>query len=68
MSSKGTGKIIPVLALKAYVGVEIQFHSLLTSALDGGECHSHFMPREIAPSVGIARFFGSIVINHNGHP
>ena len=53
---------MPVLALKAYVGVGIQFHSFLTSALDGGEwsalCHSYCTRREIAPSSGVSRFFG----------
>lgn len=62
MSSKGTGKLMPMLALKAYVGVGIQFHSFLTLALDGGEwsalCHGYRMRKEIAPSSGVSRFFG----------
>jgi hypothetical protein len=62
VSSKGTGKIVPVHGMKAYVVVEIQFHSFLTSTLDGDEwsasCDSHFIPREITPSSGVARFLG----------
>ena len=62
MSSKGTGKFTPVLALKANVGVGIQFHSFLTSALDRSEWsasyHSYTIPREIAPVSGVSRFLG----------
>jgi hypothetical protein len=58
VSSEDTGKIIPVLALKAYMGEGIWFHSFLTSALDGGEwlalCHSHFIRKKIAPSSGVS--------------
>lgn len=36
-SVKGKGKIVPIHTKKAYEGVEVQPHSLLTSAVDGGE-------------------------------
>jgi hypothetical protein len=55
---KGKGKAISVLflteqhAMKAYWGVEAQFHAFLTSALDGGEwsvsCPGRLTPRERA--------------------
>jgi len=39
--------------MKAYWGVEVYLHALLTSALDGGEwsasCPGHFIPRERGP-------------------
>jgi len=34
---KGKCKSVPVRAMKAYDGMEIQFHWFLTSAVDGGE-------------------------------
>jgi hypothetical protein len=52
------GKVIPVLstehhAMEAYWGMEVWFHTFLTSALDGGEWSvsraGHFNPRERAP-------------------
>jgi hypothetical protein len=40
-------------AMKMYWGVEIQHHTFLTIALEGGEwsasCPGHFTPRERAP-------------------
>jgi hypothetical protein len=41
--------------MKAYRGVEVQIHSYLTSALDGGEWLAsrpgHFTPREKGPGI-----------------
>jgi hypothetical protein len=43
VNSKGEGKVVSVLfltqhhAVKAYWEVELQIHSFLTSAIDGGE-------------------------------
>jgi len=40
--------------VKMYRGAEVELHSFLTSAMDGGEwsasCPSQFTSREIAPS------------------
>ena len=33
---KGEGKFVPVRAVKAYDGMDVQFHWFLTSTLDGG--------------------------------
>jgi hypothetical protein len=50
---KDKGKVVPVLAMKAYEEVDVQIHIFLTSALDGGEWSaSHpgrFIPGERAP-------------------
>jgi len=44
------GKFIPVYDIKVYRGVEVQLHSFLTLALDGGEWSAthpgHFHARE----------------------
>jgi hypothetical protein len=57
--NKGIGKLVPVLFLteyyemRAYWGVEVQFHAFLTSALEGGEWSAsrpgRFIPVERAP-------------------
>jgi len=43
--------------MKTYGGKDVDFHALLTSALDGGERSAtrpgHFTPRETAPLVPI---------------
>jgi len=44
------GKVVPVHAMEAYKAVQVHSHSVLTSALSGDKCSSHFMLGE-RPSV-----------------
>jgi hypothetical protein len=37
--------VVPVYAMKTYRGVEVQLHSFLVSALDGGETPTALPPR-----------------------
>jgi hypothetical protein len=45
-----TANVIPVHAMRGYVGVEAELHSLVNSAQDIGEwlvsCLGHFTPRK----------------------
>ena len=50
-----TGKVVHVQAMKEYRRMVLRLHSLLTSALDGGECSGcsagHFIPRKSVPGI-----------------
>lgn len=37
------GKVVPMHAMKAHKAVEVHSHSVLTSAISGDKCFSHFM-------------------------
>jgi len=59
---EGKGSIVPVHAVKAICGVEVELRLFLSSALDGGErsssCPNHFMPQK-EPQCRFSRRLGA---------